>query len=171
MKRSLVTNFCLRLAVVVAFLFVMPDQGLADNNKGWKSAKNDKSDKSYSKKDKKNSGKGQGSSSDVTVNVYFTDKHRNVIRNYYQGEYRAGHCPPGLAKKNNGCMPPGQAKKWRLGYPVPHDVIVYDLPPTIIHQLGPPPSGHRYVRIASDILMIAVGTGLIVDAIQDLSDL
>lgn len=22
-----------------------------------------------------------------------------------------GHCPPGLAKKNNGCMPPGQAKK------------------------------------------------------------
>ncbi len=23
----------------------------------------------------------------------------------------AGGCPPGLAKKNNGCMPPGQAKK------------------------------------------------------------
>lgn len=22
-----------------------------------------------------------------------------------------GSCPPGLAKKNNGCMPPGQAKK------------------------------------------------------------
>jgi hypothetical protein len=22
-----------------------------------------------------------------------------------------GHCPPGLAKKNNGCLPPGQAKK------------------------------------------------------------
>lgn len=22
-----------------------------------------------------------------------------------------GHCPPGLAKKDNGCMPPGQAKK------------------------------------------------------------
>ena len=25
--------------------------------------------------------------------------------------YGAGGCPPGLAKKNNGCMPPGQAKK------------------------------------------------------------
>ena len=25
--------------------------------------------------------------------------------------YGAGGCPPGLLKKNNGCMPPGQAKK------------------------------------------------------------
>lgn len=24
---------------------------------------------------------------------------------------RRGQCPPGLAKKNNGCLPPGQAKK------------------------------------------------------------
>ncbi|MBX3593104.1 hypothetical protein [Sphingomonas sp.] len=30
-------------------------------------------------------------------------------------------CPPGLAKKHNGCMPPGQAKKygWSRGYYVP----------------------------------------------------
>jgi hypothetical protein len=33
-----------------------------------------------------------------------------------------GGCPPGLAKKNNGCLPPGQAKKlgtgerWTEGY-------------------------------------------------------
>ena len=26
-----------------------------------------------------------------------------------------GGCPPGLAKKHNGCMPPGQAKKLRVG--------------------------------------------------------
>lgn len=25
--------------------------------------------------------------------------------------YGQGHCPPGLAKKNNGCMPPGQYNK------------------------------------------------------------
>ena len=25
--------------------------------------------------------------------------------------YGAGGCPPGLAKKNNGCLPPGQARK------------------------------------------------------------
>jgi hypothetical protein len=35
-------------------------------------------------------------------------------RGYAQG-YGA-NCPPGLAKKNNGCMPPGQAKKlYRVG--------------------------------------------------------
>ena len=35
----------------------------------------------------------------------------------YQGPvgYGVGGCPPGLAKKNNGCMPPGQAKKLRAG--------------------------------------------------------
>ena len=29
--------------------------------------------------------------------------------------YGVGGCPPGLAKKNNGCMPPGQAKKLYRG--------------------------------------------------------
>jgi Ni/Co efflux regulator RcnB len=35
-------------------------------------------------------------------------------------------------------------------------------------QLGAPPAGHRYVRVATDILLIAVGTGMVVDAIEDL---
>ncbi|SHO51943.1 RcnB family protein [Desulfopila aestuarii] len=167
MKSSVRALFRCAMILTMALVFVVPCQGLAgDNGKGGKPPKKEKH---YSDKAKKD--KGKDSKSDVTVNVYFTDKHRNVIRNYYREEYRSGHCPPGLAKKNNGCMPPGQAKKWRLGYPVPHDVVVYDLPTTIIRQLGPPPAGHRYVRVASDILMIAVGTGLIVDAVQDLNDL
>ena len=29
--------------------------------------------------------------------------------------YGVGGCPPGLAKKNNGCMPPGQARKLNRG--------------------------------------------------------
>jgi hypothetical protein len=29
--------------------------------------------------------------------------------------YGMGGCPPGLAKKHNGCMPPGQAKKLARG--------------------------------------------------------
>jgi len=32
----------------------------------------------------------------------------------HQAVYSRGHCPPGLAKK--GCIPPGQATKWRRGY-------------------------------------------------------
>jgi Ni/Co efflux regulator RcnB len=99
---------------------------------------------------------------------YFDDRNRVVIRDYYAGQFQAGRCPPGLAKKRNGCLPPGQAKKWQVGRPLPHDVLFYDLPPTVIAQIGPPPAGHRFVRVAADILLIAVGTGMVVDAIEDL---
>jgi Ni/Co efflux regulator RcnB len=99
---------------------------------------------------------------------FFTDQHRVYLQGYFADDYRRGHCPPGLAKKNNGCMPPGQAKKWSVGRPLPRDVIFHDLPPQVLVELGPPPSHHRFVRVAQDILLIAVGTGMVVDAIEDL---
>ena len=99
---------------------------------------------------------------------HFDDKHRVIVREYYQEEFRGGRCPPGLAKKNNGCMPPGQAKKWRYGQPLPRDVIYYELPRDVVVRMGVPPSGYKYVRVASDILMIAIGTRIVVDAIEDL---
>jgi Ni/Co efflux regulator RcnB len=68
-------------------------------------------------------------------------------------------------------MPPGQAKKWAIGRPLPHDVIFYDLSPEIVIHLGTPPPSHRFVRVASDILLIAIGTGMVVDAIADLGQL
>jgi Ni/Co efflux regulator RcnB len=105
---------------------------------------------------------------DVRVEVHFDDHQRMAVREYYRDSFRHGDCPPGLAKKHNGCMPPGQARKWRLGRPLPRDVTYYDLPPRVVVSLGVPPAGYRYVRVASDILMIAVGTGIVVDAIHDL---
>lgn len=105
---------------------------------------------------------------DVRVGAYFGDQQRVVIREYYGKQYSAGRCPPGLAKKNNGCMPPGQAKKWAMGQPLPRDVVFYPVPNAVLIQLGTPPAGHKYVRVASDILLIAVGTSMVVDAIQDL---
>jgi Ni/Co efflux regulator RcnB len=98
----------------------------------------------------------------------FDQHHRTAVRNYYAEEFHGGRCPPGLAKKHNGCMPPGQAKKWDVGHPLPHDVVVYDLPATLVVKIGAPPAGYRYVRVASDILLIAVGTNMVVDAIRDL---
>ena len=99
---------------------------------------------------------------------HFEDQHRVMVREYYSEQFRGGRCPPGLAKKHNGCMPPGQAKKWQLGRPLPRDVIYYAVPQPLVVQIGLPPSGYRYVRVASDILMVAIGTGMVVDAIQDL---
>ena len=99
---------------------------------------------------------------------HFSDGDRMIVHEYYEEQFRRGKCPPGLAKKNNGCMPPGQAKKWHVGKPLPKSVIYYEIPPAIIVQLPPPSPGYRYVRVASDILLIAVGTAMVVDAIQDL---
>ncbi len=109
--------------------------------------------------------KGHGKGKDK----HFAKEHRDYVREYYAEEFRSGNCPPGLAKKRNGCMPPGQAKKWRVGRPLPADVVIYDVPRELTVRLGPPPAGHKYVRVAADILMIAVGTNMVVDAISDLS--
>jgi hypothetical protein len=55
-----------------------------------------------------------------------------------------------------------------MGRPLPAGVVYYELPPTLVVQLGRPPAGYKYVRVAADILMVAVGTSMVVDAIQDL---
>ncbi|HEY9447187.1 MAG TPA: hypothetical protein VIQ62_08955 [Burkholderiales bacterium] len=99
---------------------------------------------------------------------HFGDRQAVVVREFYGRELHSGHCPPGLAKKRNGCLPPGQARKWHMGQPLPRGVVYYDLPPALVIQLGRPPAGHKYVRVAADILLIAVGSSMVVDAIQDL---
>jgi hypothetical protein len=98
----------------------------------------------------------------------FHDDFRARIDVYYDREFRRGHCPPGLAKKHNGCMPPGQARHWERGRPLPRDVVYVPLPRELLVQLPPPPLHHEYVRVASDVLLIATGTAMVVDAIEDI---
>jgi hypothetical protein len=114
--------------------------------------------------------RGSRGSSAVSINVQIGDMNRAVIQDYYRSSMGGGRCPPGLAKKHNGCMPPGQAKKWKKGYRLPRDVVFYDLPPDLAVRVDVP-AGYRLVRAASDILMIAVGTGMVIDAIEDLNRL
>ncbi len=93
----------------------------------------------------------------------------HIYKDHYAKKHYKGHCPPGLSKK--GCIPPGQAKKWIRGYPLARGVIFHDLSPRMVRYLGRPPAGHRYVRVAQDILMIAIGTGIVVDAVYDLNNM
>jgi Ni/Co efflux regulator RcnB len=101
--------------------------------------------------------------------AHFEERHRVAVRDYYGEQFRKGRCPPGLAKKNNGCMPPGQAKKWHVGQPLAREVVYYSVPQTLVVRIGPPPPGYRYVRVDSDILLLAIGTRMVVDAIENLS--
>lgn len=109
-----------------------------------------------------------GASVEIRIGGYFGESQRTQVYDYYRRESRSGHCPPGLAKKNNGCMPPGQAKKWATGRPLPRDVVYTPIDPRVLVRLGTPPAGHKFVQVAADILLIAVGTGMVIDAIEDL---
>ena len=83
-------------------------------------------------------GKGQPSRSSggTNVSIQIGGSERSIVQEYYGAQIAQGHCPPGLAKKHNGCMPPGQAKKlYRIGQRYPrsygnlwsYNQIPYDL--------------------------------------------
>ncbi len=107
------------------------------------------------------------SRAEMRAGAYFQDRQRSAVHDYYGTQYRDGRCPPGLSRKHNGCMPPGQVRYYSVGQRLAPAVIYHTVPSAMVVTLGVPPSGHRYVRVASDILLIAVGTGMVVDAIQN----
>ena len=172
------------MALLVAGIFAvgpaMADKpSWAGNDKGGKNDRGDqKEDRKNDRKDDRKDDRKQDRKDDRrdddrrshgdSDRRHFQPQQHVVVREYYTEHYRGRRCPPGLAKKNNGCMPPGHAKKWRVGYQLPREVIYYEVPAPLVIQIGPPPSGHRYVRVAGDILLLAIGTGMVVDAIQDL---
>ena len=101
------------------------------------------------------------------VTVVFNDTQRGAARDYFVGAHGRGNCPPGLAKKNNGCLPPGQAKKrYAVGQRLPNGIVVGDLPKELSARIGVAPSGYRYGIVDGDLVKLAVGTMLVVDAIQ-----
>ena len=113
--------------------------------------------------------KSELSSQQAQHSKYFKDEHKAAISEYFEEQFRSTHrCPPGLTRSYDGCMPLGKARKWKIGQPLPRNATAYDLPPEIVTRIGPPPSGHRYVRVDSDILLITTGALLIVDVIEDL---
>ncbi|MDD3935693.1 hypothetical protein [Rhodoferax sp.] len=105
---------------------------------------------------------------EIQIGAYFQEPQRQAALRYYGNLQAKGRCPPGLAKKRNGCLPPGQAKKWSVGQPLPASLTYYPVPRGVIAQIGLPPAGYKYVRVANDILLVAIGTMMVVDAIEDL---
>ena len=74
-----------------------------------------------------------------------------------------------LAKKNNGCLPPGQAKKrYAVGHPLASGIVVGELPSELSVRIGPAPAGYRYGILDGDLVKLAVGTMLVADVIAGL---
>jgi hypothetical protein len=105
------------------------------------------------------------SKKEIGPGAYFNDRNREAVRAYY-GAHAGKNCPPGLAKKGNGCLPPGQAFKWHVGDRLPKDVVAGPVPHAVLVKLPRLPPGHKYVLVAGDVLLIAIGSQMIVDGID-----
>jgi Ni/Co efflux regulator RcnB len=99
---------------------------------------------------------------------FFAERHWTAVREFYNAQMRAGICPIGFAKKDDGCEPPRAPRKWAVGKSIPPGAIRFNLPNALAEKLGKPPTGHRYVRVGPDILLVSNRTKLVVGAIEDL---
>jgi Ni/Co efflux regulator RcnB len=102
---------------------------------------------------------------------HFTSREREVVHVYFADEQRRGHCPPGLAKKHDGCLSPGHAKRhYVIGRPMPAGVVLVPVPAELVVRMGPPPSGCRYAMVDGDVVKLAAGSALVIDAIRGLAN-
>jgi len=137
---------------------------LADSGKG-KGHGNDKGE-SYREVEVH---KSNGHDDDGMTVIRIGDDDRVILRSYVEDHYKS-NCPPGLAKKNNGCLPPGQAKKrYEVGHRLPDDVVYEPVPRYILDRLHPAPSGYKYVKVDTDVLLIGEASKNIIDAVTLLS--
>lgn len=116
---------------------------------------------------KKSGAKHDNDKASVGISIDLGD--RDIIRKYLGDNHRK-NCPPGLAKKNNGCLPPGIAKKrYQVGEPLGFDVEFSPVGRFLLDKLKPVPSGYMYVNVDKDILLISQATKRVVDAVTLLS--
>lgn len=126
----------------------------------------------------KGHGKGHGPRSQAVVvqpvRVIVPDRDRQTVYTYYRTEYAHVRCPPGLAKKGNGCLPPGQAyvpvrNVYVVGQPLPPTVVYQPVPPVLVERLEPVPPGYGYVQVDNDVLLMDMATRMIADIVNDLN--
>lgn len=100
----------------------------------------------------------------------FQENDRKIIRQYMQ---ERGHkmCPPGLAKKNNNCLPPGHARHYEIGKRLAPDVSYVDVPYELRRHLAPAPYGYKYVRVDNDVLLMSKDDRTIMDVVTLMSDM
>jgi hypothetical protein len=149
MKRALIGTLVLILAA--------PGMGFAGEPDKDKDKKKDK----HEDKEDRHGEEGRA--------TRFNDDERSRVQVFFVETHGRGKCPPGLAKKNNGCLPPGQAKKrYVVGYPLPRTIRYEPVPREVEVRIGPAPTGYQYGIVDGDLVKLAIGTLLVVDAIDGL---
>jgi len=166
-------NFLKIFTVVVFAIALAVSPALAKNNKGnngqGQGQGQEHGNSGHGNDNDNDNGNGNGNGKDKSATKWSPDNDRDVLRGYVIGHYKKD-CPPGLAKKNPPCIPPGQAKKFGHGDILPEGGWVY-VPDDIVVHLTPPPRGARYVRMDKDVYLITEGTRKVIEAIELFSQL
>ena len=101
------------------------------------------------------------------------EREERIRRDERFAQHEPSHdrgCPPGLAKKHNGCLPPGQANKVGrivVGQHIPAGAV-YVVPQPVLATLPPPPYGYRYAVIDRQVVLVSRGENIVVDIIRSI---
>jgi hypothetical protein len=87
---------------------------------------------------------------------YFDDGYAHIVGDYYHRDY--------FWWSYGGWHRP--YRRWAVGYVLPDYVYWEPLPYDLYYELPPAPYGCRYVMVDGDILLIAIETGIILDALM-----
>jgi hypothetical protein len=108
-------------------------------------------------------------------NERFIDRNRNGVDDRREGyrysmRWGANACPPGLAKRDNGCMPPGQVVRWTRGARIPHGYAYtsYDRIPVRYRERYSLSPNYNYVYRDNRIYVVDRRTSLIDRIIDNL---
>lgn len=113
----------------------------------------------------KGHGKGNAHNRPAVVTIH-DDAPRAPRAMFFNAQAGATHCPPGLAKKNPPCIPPGQAKK---GVVIGESVdlgTVHIVTRPGLYGLGDAPEGAQYAIIDNRLVRVDSRTGQILSIIR-----
>lgn len=87
---------------------------------------------------------------------------RDIVREYYSPD-----CPPGLEKKNNGCLPPGETKyRFQIGSKLPAGHGGGEAPSDLYRRLPLLPEGFEYRFLDGSLAIVERSTLIVLDAIR-----
>lgn len=103
-------------------------------------------------------------SSEIGVDVVFTDGEASIIRAYYQDQvvHRTGKRKPSKG------LPPGIAKNLQQGKPLPPGIAKQALPAGLIEQLPPPRDGFERIELSGKVLLVEIATQVIHDVLDEM---
>ncbi len=113
------------------------------------------------------SGEVKVGTKDGYMKVVFSNRDKELIRDYYVHKHKHRGLPPGLAKRQT--LPPGLQKRIEAGQELPPGLQGRYLPDDLERVLSPLPGGYIRLEVAGDIAIMNKETKVVFDVIKDIA--